>query len=380
MKQILMVNGQSDCSTVPDFLSSSLECQVLELRTLKKPGKTLQQKMIDLMIIDPDTITAESAEAINWANDNFAATPTIVLTGQTTKTDFKQALSSDCVEIHCRTHLKEIFDSIIKLLDTWAPVELEQKNTLFIILQYFIVNNCTKSIEIKHNRSKATLALLDGNIVYAKCGKITGEKAFHRIMSWADPKFIEIHLESVQNNISTDSNTLMFETLLTLKSKYKKTGSKTKKNKPNQSPETGLTGEAQNTTKGANKMKEALSRLKDLDGFLAAGAFSAGGELLEQISMSDLHLPEVGALANDVLLKAQKSTDIMGVGRGNLIHVVAPKANILVRCLNENTDFAADEPGRVHVHLVLVMAPDGNIALGKMQIEKVIADLANSLR
>ncbi len=127
-------------------------------------------------------------------------------------------------------------------------------------------------------------------------------------------------------------------------------------------------------------MQESMAKLKDLDGFMAVGAFSPSGELLADVSNSEVKLAELGALANDVLLKSQKSTDVMGVGRGNMIHITAPKANILVRCLNENTDFAANEQGRAHIHMVLVMSADGNVALGKMQLEKVILDIAEHVR
>lgn len=127
-------------------------------------------------------------------------------------------------------------------------------------------------------------------------------------------------------------------------------------------------------------IEDAMNRLQDVNGFLAVGAFSPAGELLAEVSKSNVNLAEIGALANDVLLKSQKSTDIMGVGRGNMIHIMAPRAQILVRCLNENPDFATSAPGHAHVHMVLVLAADGSIALGKLQLEKVILEVAEHVR
>ena len=102
--------------------------------------------------------------------------------------------------------------------------------------------------------------------------------------------------------------------------------------------------------------------------------------MLAEVCNAGLSLAELGALANDVLLKSQKATDVMGVGRGNMVHVTAPKANIIARCLNENTDFATSEPGRAHVHMVLVLESDANLAMGKMQLEKVIQQVGPMLR
>jgi len=128
-------------------------------------------------------------------------------------------------------------------------------------------------------------------------------------------------------------------------------------------------------------MQEKLETLKKINGFLAAGLFSPDGELIAEVNVSQtMKLAEVGALANDVLLKSQEETDIMGVGRGSFIHIVAPKANILMRCLNENTDFRSNEVGRAHVHMMVVLEAEGNIALAKMQLEKVLLDLAADVR
>ena len=127
-------------------------------------------------------------------------------------------------------------------------------------------------------------------------------------------------------------------------------------------------------------MEEIMGKLKDINGFRAVGTFTAQGEMLAEVTTTGTSLAEVGAVANDILLKAQKETDIMGVGRGNLVHIAAPKAHILSRCLNENTDYAANEPGRAHIHMVLLLEPDGNLAMAKMQLEKVEQELAPLLR
>ncbi|SEA75322.1 protein of unknown function [Desulfuromusa kysingii] len=135
------------------------------------------------------------------------------------------------------------------------------------------------------------------------------------------------------------------------------------------------------TPKGVQMMEEKMEVLKKIKGFIAAGAFSADGEIMAEVSVSStLRLAEVGALANDILLKAQEETDIMGVGRGSMVHIVAPKANLLMRCLNENTDFHNSEAGRAHIHMLVVLEADANVALAKMQLEKVILDIAEEVR
>lgn len=125
---------------------------------------------------------------------------------------------------------------------------------------------------------------------------------------------------------------------------------------------------------------EILEKFKVVDGFQAAGAFSANGEMVAECNIKGINLAELGALANDVLLKAQKTTEIMNVGRGQLVHVEAPKAHVICRCLNEATDFAATSAGRAHVHIILILEKDGNVAMGKMKITSVIQEIAEFFR
>jgi hypothetical protein len=124
-------------------------------------------------------------------------------------------------------------------------------------------------------------------------------------------------------------------------------------------------------------MQKVLEKIKGIDGFMAAGAFFPNGEMVVEINPSGLKFKELGAIANDVLLKAQKATELMQVGLGQVVHVEAPKAHIICRCLNEATDFAVTAGDRSHVHMVLVLNKKvGNVALGKMKLESIIYDVA----
>jgi predicted regulator of Ras-like GTPase activity (Roadblock/LC7/MglB family) len=108
--------------------------------------------------------------------------------------------------------------------------------------------------------------------------------------------------------------------------------------------------------------------------------FSPEGELIQEVKTANIKLDEVGAMANDILLKAQKSTEIMGVGRGKMVHIEAPKAHILVRCLNESTDFSQTTTGRAHIHMVVIIEKEGGFAMAKMKLASIIQDLAPLFR
>ncbi|MFO8057975.1 MAG: response regulator [bacterium] len=125
---------------------------------------------------------------------------------------------------------------------------------------------------------------------------------------------------------------------------------------------------------------DKLAGLKELDGFMAAGAFSHTGACLAELTNGGEGIAEVGRYANEVLLEAQKATDIMGVGRGNMVHISAPQADIMARCYNENTDFTVSEPGKAHVHVVLMISEESNLAWAKMKLEQTIMEIAPDFR
>jgi hypothetical protein len=128
------------------------------------------------------------------------------------------------------------------------------------------------------------------------------------------------------------------------------------------------------------KLEDTLGKLRDIEGFMAVGVFTPNGEMAAQVNTANLKLAEVGSLANDVLLKAQKATDVMNVGRGQVVHVEAPKAHVIARCLNEADDFSQSQAGKAHIHLIMLLAKDANLAMGKIKLESIIHEVAESFR
>jgi len=110
------------------------------------------------------------------------------------------------------------------------------------------------------------------------------------------------------------------------------------------------------------------------------GVFTPSGESLAMLGSDGVNLKDIGVLANNVLMNAQRASLDMGTGRGQLVHVEAEKAQIIVRCLNEGTDPLKSQPGKTHIHLVLVLTSDAGIGLAKMKVAKVIDSLAADFR
>lgn len=127
-------------------------------------------------------------------------------------------------------------------------------------------------------------------------------------------------------------------------------------------------------------VQEKLKELAAIEGFSGAAVYTPTGEVLAIYQGDVGNLKDVGVLANSVLLNAQKSSLEMGTGRGQQVHVEAERAHILARCLNEGTDPVRSQPGKAHLHVVMVLKNDASIGLAKMRLNSVAEKLAEDFR
>lgn len=111
-------------------------------------------------------------------------------------------------------------------------------------------------------------------------------------------------------------------------------------------------------------IERALSEMRQVTGFRGGIVILPSGEELAQVGPASLKLAEIGAIANDVLLRARSAAKLMDVGDKNVaIEMIAQNARILLRCLGSDSD--------LHVHLCFVMEKDANIGMAKIWIKKI---------
>jgi hypothetical protein len=111
-----------------------------------------------------------------------------------------------------------------------------------------------------------------------------------------------------------------------------------------------------------------LVKIKSIKGFMGVGVFTATGEFLAgNANISGIHQELAGAGINDALLHVQEITEELGMGRANMVQIDAGVGKIVAKCHNK---------GGVHFHTVVYIAPDGNVAMAKLLLEKVIVNLA----
>ena len=255
-------------------------------------------------------------------------------------------------------------------------------------------------VRLRFGNRRGTLAFEEGQLTFASVGKLKGIDALRKMSDWGEGSFHEITVADLRH-YSKNVHQTPAELLGSLASSPseerddpgvpRRPGSEQVK----RADETGVrtqTDEAVPPVGGGGAessrarevlemaIKDQLDEFTEIQGFRGVAVFSAQGEMVEGFANGKLDIKTAGTFANNALLNAQKATDQMGVGRGNLVQIRAPGASVIMRCLNESTDFAQTSQGKAHFHVVVVLEPEGNVGMASMLLDKVVGKIADELR
>jgi CheY-like chemotaxis protein/predicted regulator of Ras-like GTPase activity (Roadblock/LC7/MglB family) len=392
MKYVLIVDDEERLllTMQAGFAPFKDRFEIITARNGREASEILAATRIDLVVTDLKMPEMDGFDLLAFLKNNFPEIPAIVMT----------AFATPDIE----TRLEKT--GMIQMLE--KPVDFEELTQLItrqleenptggvltgISLQSFLQliemeqNTCLMEVSSPESKKQGLLYFNKGVLFDAVYDQLRAEEAVYAMVAVDDVKisFRPLPSKKMKRHIKANLMTLIME------------GVRRKDEQENgmillddpieeaeiQADQPAATGNQDTSTKGDNKMaemKEILEKLKTVDGFQAVGVFSPNGEMVAESNVAGINLAEIGALANDVLLKAQKSTEIMQIGRGQMVHVEAPKGHVICRCLNESTDFSSTSTGRAHLHMVLLLSAEGNLAMGKMKIGSVIQEMAEFFR
>lgn len=356
----------------------------------------LASNKIDLVITDLKMPKMDGFELLAYLSAAHPTIPAIVMTAFNTPAIEERIEESNSLKLLEKPiDFDELTNSIFETLERTAEEGTLRGISLTSFLQLLETEQKTCLIEVRSKEQKGYIYFHQGELYSAILDSIKGEEAVYAMLMFED---VEIKIKKqLKKKFKKTVGTPLFPVLMEgMRRKDEKgnkqevdpvdpppsspdesgerSGPKDDKETPNQVKST------QQGDENMGKIEDTLAKLADVEGFLAAGVFTPNGEMAAQLNNSGLQLAELGSIANDVLLKAQKATDIMDVGRGQLIHIEAPKAHVLARCFNENTDFSATDAGKAHVHMVVILGTDGNLAMAKMKLASIIQEIAPAFR
>ncbi|MCI5120085.1 MAG: response regulator [Candidatus Electrothrix sp. AUS4] len=121
-----------------------------------------------------------------------------------------------------------------------------------------------------------------------------------------------------------------------------------------------------------NTLESLLARLRSIKGYKGAGIMDFTGETIASDCLDGhIDIASVGAVFNDVFRSAQETAGVLGVHTCNEL-VLKTNECIIILC-------ASGQESAVPFHLIAVLDKDGNQALTKMQLTKIIPLAAQEL-
>ncbi len=275
---------------------------------------------------------------------------------------------------------------VFEALDASASGHLSGVS-LATFLQMIEADRKTCSVRVRSNGQLGQLHFRKGEIVDAQAGSLQGDAAALFIVCWDQPE-----IELVSGRVAGPKRTGMTLREILMEGFRLKDESQRSTTRQSRGAR-GARKASGSSTAGAGEIVESIQKeaedmaaqdkLKELtavEGFAGVAVFTPTGEMLSMLQGDATHLKEVGVLANNVLLNAQKASLEMGAGRGQQLHVEGEKAHILARCLNEGSDPLKSQPGKAHIHMVVVLKNDAGLGLAKMRMNSVIEKLAEEFR
>jgi FixJ family two-component response regulator/predicted regulator of Ras-like GTPase activity (Roadblock/LC7/MglB family) len=271
------------------------------------------------------------------------------------------------------------------------------------VTEFVATTGETKVLQFSVAERSGTLVFVGGDLLHCATGNLSGSDAFFEMALWGDGSFVEVYGGDpmrFQLNVSQSVAKLLdeaerfrseifSEVASTSESSNVASADRLVQDILQQEPHSTTPSGVDSTRPGrvAPRREESQMAIKDhleefqaIEGFKGVAVFTAQGEMIEGLAQGKVDVKTIGMFANNALLNAQKATDQMGVGRGNLMQIRAPEAVVLMRCLNEATDFAATKEGKAHFHAVVIMDPEGNTGMATMLLDKAVAKIAEELR
>jgi CheY-like chemotaxis protein/predicted regulator of Ras-like GTPase activity (Roadblock/LC7/MglB family) len=247
-------------------------------------------------------------------------------------------------------------------------------------LQVLEIERKTCVLKIDAEGRTGFLNFVGGVLHDAQTGSLQGEEAAVEIVCWERAR-IEIlgAPPAGERRIKTSLSHLILDSF---RLQDEKNAGRDAPARP-ADPGTGQPGSISHDERKKEDNMGATDKLKELssiEGFAGAGVYTPSGETLAIVSAGSGFTKDIGVLANNVLMNAQKASLEMGAGRGQQVHVEGEKAQILCRCLNEGTDPLKSQPGKAHIHMVIALTSDASIGMAKLRMNQVIVTLADDFR
>lgn len=341
----------------------------------------LSREPVDLVLTDLKMPVMDGFELLAWMSREVPAVPVIVMTAFGTS-EIAERLRVFGLEgfVEKPVDFGVLSERISSSLDDAARGYVSGI-PLSTFLQILELERKSCTLRIRSGGRTGLVHVVAGSPWDAETGTKRGEEAAAEIVTW-EGAAIEIlaAARTAERRVTSSLGQLLLEgfRLIDEEKAGRPAGAGPSRSR---SPATGPEG----TPIGMKEEQimsavELLKEMSSVEGFAGAGVFTPTGETLAIFTPGTGFTKEIGILANNVLMNAQKACLEMGAGRGQQVHVEGEKAHIIARCLNEGSDPLKSQPGKAHIHCVVALTSDASLGLAKLRLNQIVGKIADDFR
>lgn len=357
---------------------------VLSARNGREALEVLASRPVDLVVTDLKMPVMDGIELLAEMSRSYPAIPVIVMTAFGTADIERRLLDGGVHAVLDKPLTVDVLLRKIRETLEGAAAGRVEGITVPTFLQMIALEKKTCTLRIRSGAQVGEVCMHQGQLSRASCGALRGAEAAMAIACWGNAaiEIVAARAPAPNGDAPMALESILLEAVRRQDESMKgggKAGPGPERRPRTQPAATGGHHVGQRTERKM-AVQDVLKELTSVDGFGGAAVFTPSGESLAAVAGDMRNINEMGILANNVLMNAQKASLEMGTGRGQQVHVHADKAHILVRCLNEGTDPLKSQPGKAHIHMMVVLKDDSAIGLAKLRMSSVIEKLADSFR
>ncbi len=301
----------------------------------------------------------------------------MVMSAYNTVDNIKRIRSLGNIDIFSKPFNLEWFTR--KLIEIFSSEEevLFESIDLMTVMQVINLERKTSAIQVDNDGDKGFIYFEDGEIIRADYMRLRDEAAIRELLNLEGGS---ISIKKTKSKVKKTLRRPFVELIMELTTKIDETrkiheetvGEVEASANGEKNPQEGEnTGEEQDGKAIDDAIKETLTALREITGFLGAGIFDPEGESLGQVcdeSWIDFEL--VGAEANQLLSDAEEMAQNAGFGETIMLQIDTQFGLMFCHCHHSK---------QAHFHTVMILKSNGNIALARLKLVKTLQALAGEI-
>jgi DNA-binding response OmpR family regulator len=385
-KKILVVDDEADILwSLKEFLvNKDLQAQVVTAASGEEALEKLARERIDLVITDIKMPGMSGLDLLVEIKNRFPYISVIVMTAFPSS-EFKREslLKGGMYFVEKPFDIKDLREKVMEAMQESGQFKgMLTGISLSDVIQIKCMSGVTAALRVTEGNRQGIIFFQKGEIIHALCDELDGERAFYEIISFAHGHLDTVNIaELPERTIFMPYAALLMEGARRM-DEQKGGGSNEDGELTDKEGPAGLSEVANIVfTQPAAAVKpeppslsvsELLTGFKAINGYRAAAIMKVSGEILAQDAIkSGIDLRLLGETLNDFFRNAREASGKIGLESCHEAVLGTRSETLIMGCAGGAGDCA---------NLVLaVFGADGNQALGRREMRKVVSQLKTTI-